>query len=426
MLVTLAFAVTLVVALLLSELARRSVLSMAVVFLGAGILLGATGILNVRPTEPSVSTLVEVTLYAVLFTDAMQVGWRDLLEVWRLPGRALLFGMPLTVIGMAVLARYLVGLSWAESFLIGSVLAPTDPVLANAILGHESVPLRLRRLLGVESGLNDGIALPAVLGFLAIAGGHEGSQGGTVAIEIAIGIALGVAIPWAVVWLSRQRAFAIASRYQPLLGFGVGLLVFATTRTLHGNLFLAAFAAGTTTATVGPEVRSTFSEFGESVTELLKLLALLLFGMLISPSELSRLPLGTYAFAVLVLLAVRPAAIEISLAGSDLDWRERVAAAWFGPRGFASVVYGLFVLQSGITNGVLVFHTVALVVGLSIVAHSSTDVPVARWFRRAMQRARQEEPHGVDEPPTGGPQVPADADTGDVGTADDPVPPDAR
>ena len=413
MVLTLAFAVTLVVALLLSELARRSVLSMAVLFLAAGIVLGATGTLNVRTSDPSLSVLVQITLFAVLFTDAMQVGWRDLLEVWRLPGRALLFGMPLTVLGMAALAHLLIGLSWTESFLLGAVLAPTDPVLANAILGHESVPLRLRRLLGVESGLNDGLALPAVLAFLAAAGGSEASSGGAIAVEVAIGIALGIAIPWAVVWLSRQRAFAIASRYQPLLGFGIGLLVYASVQALGGNLFLAAFAAGVTIATVGPQVRSTFSEFGESVAELLKLLALLLFGVLISPDELARLSIGTYAFAVLAIVAVRPAALEVSLAGSRLDWRERVAAAWFGPRGFASVVYGLLVLQSGITHGAIVFHTVALVIGLSIVAHSSTDVLVARWFHRAMQQARQDEGRRVA------------ADAGDRGTADDPVPPDA-
>ena len=149
----------------------------------------------------------------------------------------------------------------------------------------------------------------------------------------------------------------------------------------HANEFLAAFAAGITVAMVGPEVREAFHRFGELVAELLILAALLVFGALMSPRFLMEIPWTGYAFAVLVLVAVRPVALGIALWGSHLGWREWAAAAWFGPKGFASLVFGLLVLKSGLARGDEVFHLTALVTTGSILAHSSTDVLVARWLQ---------------------------------------------
>lgn len=116
------------------------------------------------------SVLAELALFSVLFTDGMRVGWRDLRSAWREPGRALLLGLPLTVLVTAVLAHVVAGLPWLHAFLVGAVLAPTDPVFAAAIVGREEVPRRLRHLLNVESGVNDGLVLPVVLVLLAAAG----------------------------------------------------------------------------------------------------------------------------------------------------------------------------------------------------------------------------------------------------------------
>ena len=166
------FALTLLLAVLVSDLADRTILSTAVLFLLAGFTAGEgmLGIVRLTPEAPAVAVLAELALFSVLFTDGMRVGLKDLASAWRLPGRALLFGLPLTLLGTAMVARWVAGLTWAESFLVGAVLSPTDPVFAAAIVGRQEVPARLRQLLNVESGLNDGLALPIVLAMLAVVG----------------------------------------------------------------------------------------------------------------------------------------------------------------------------------------------------------------------------------------------------------------
>ncbi|MFN2155182.1 MAG: cation:proton antiporter, partial [Anaerolineae bacterium] len=163
--ILIAFAATLLLAVLVSGMAQRSVLSAAVLFLIIGFVVGR-GVFHVAPFEPNnplVYWLATATLYSVLFTDGMRVGVSDLISTWRLPGRALLLGFPLTLAGNTILARFLVGLPWNEAILLGAVLTPTDPVFAAAIVGSEHVPSRVRFLLNVESGLNDGLALPIVV-----------------------------------------------------------------------------------------------------------------------------------------------------------------------------------------------------------------------------------------------------------------------
>ena len=182
----LAFAAVLLLAVLLSGLAHRTILSTAVLFLAAGFVLGegTTGVLDLTADSPIVATLAELALFAVLFTDGMRVGWPDLRRAWRLPGRALGWGLPLTLGITAIAAHYIVGLGWPESLLIGAILAPTDPVFAAALVGNDKVPHRLRHLLNVESGVNDGLALPFVVLFLAIAAGSQDLHLGALASEL--------------------------------------------------------------------------------------------------------------------------------------------------------------------------------------------------------------------------------------------------
>jgi NhaP-type Na+/H+ or K+/H+ antiporter len=388
----LAFAVVLFAAVLLSGLANRTILSTAVVFLVAGVVLGegVSGVVPITTDDPEVATLAEVALFSVLFTDGMRVGVRDLVTAWRLPGRALLLGMPLTFVVTGALAHWIVGLPWRESLLIGAVLAPTDPVFASAIVGREEVPGRLRHLLNVESGLNDGLALPVVLVLLAAVGG-EAVTGADLAGELLLGLALGVVVPAVGIALLRSRFTSTVSPYGALGATALALMLYGTCRLTHANLFLAAFGAGITIASLSPRLVEEFFEFGETLAELLKLAAILVFGALISPQLLGDIPPSGYLFAVLALVVARPVAITLSLLGSHLPIRERAAAAWFGPKGFASVVYGLLVLDDGGARGAEMFHLVALVIFASILAHSSTDVPIAHAFARAERRAQPAE-----------------------------------
>lgn len=376
------FAVTLVVAVLVSGFVSRSVLSTAVLFLLAGFLVGrgVLGYLPLRPEDRLVGVLAQAALFAVLFTDGTHATYDRLRDVWRLPGRALLFGMPLTFGGNLLLTWALTPFDFAQSALVAAVLTPTDPVFASAIVGRKEVPRRLRELLNVESGLNDGLALPVVLILLSVVGSKSHSSTWVVLGELVAGVAIGIATPLVVLGLERTRFFGAAGRYEPLNAFAIAVLVFAICALTAANPYLAAFAAGSTLGSVSPEVRASFDRFGELVSELAMLAALLVFGALLTPDLLASIGPSGYLLAVLLLVLVRPVAVVTALAGSRLTGRETAAAAWFGPKGFASVTYGLIVLSSGAPLADAMFRIIAVTTAISIVAHSSTDTVIARWF----------------------------------------------
>ena len=382
MALVLAFGVVLLISVSLSGVAARTVLSTALLFLVAGALIGpgGFGLVSIRSDDSIVSLLADIALFTVLFTDGQRANLTALKENWSLSGRALGLGMPLTMIGIAVPAHYLIGLDWPTAFLIGAILSPTDPVFAAALVGRSDIPLRLRRLLNVESGLNDGLALPFVLIFLATAQ-HADSDVATVGVELVLGLLLGAAVAAMVALAWRTKILTAEPRLQPLGPVAIAVVVYAGCHLTHANPYLAAFAAGSVLATLDHVTAEGFEPFGELLAELTKFAALLVFGALITPERLSHLGWQGWLLAAVAILVVRPAAMLLSLLRTSLPRSERLTAAWFGPKGFASVVYGLLALQSGIPDGELVFDLVAVTIALSIVLHSSTDVPVARMLR---------------------------------------------
>lgn len=253
--------------------------------------------------------------------------------------------------------------------LVGAVLAPTDPVFASAIVGRKDVPARLRRLLSVESGLNDGIALPVVLMLISAAGTtQEHSDLGLVALELVGGLALGVLLPLAVHQLLRIPGLGAEPRLQPLRPVAIAIMLYGIAHLSGANPYLAAFAGGFMTARLSPKAQEAFEQLGEMLAELAKFAALLVFGALLRPQLFVSIGFGGWMVAILTLVLVRPASLAASLVGADLTRRELFAAAWFGPKGFASVVYGLLVLHSGIPNAVEVYELVVVCIALSIVA----------------------------------------------------------
>ncbi len=386
----LVFALSLLIAVLLSELAGRSILSTAVLFLVAGFIAGPSG-LNVIASDPHQSyvlLLAEAALCSVLFTDGMRASLKDIGAAWKLPGRALILGLPLTLFLTALLAHYVAGLSWPIAFLVGAILSPTDPVFAAAIVGRQEVPQRLRFLLNVESGINDGLALPIVLALLGFVG-EQSSNFLQLGGELLWGVAIGVLVPIIVCWIEGRFFLAIAKPYEPLFAFAVGLLVLGIAGATHGNIYLAAFAAGSTIASTRPDLRDEFHQFGELLAELLKLAAILVFGATIAPGFFLDINFAGYIFAILALILARPAALLLALAGSALDWRERIVASWFGPKGFASVIYALLLFTAKVEDADHIFHLIAIVIAGSMIAHSSTDVLVVNWFKATAAREQK-------------------------------------
>lgn len=378
----LAFGVVLMAAVLLSERAHRTVLSTSVIFLTAGFVIGggALGLVRLTPNDPLVRNFAELALFAILFVDGAQLPTKELSKAWRLPGRALLLGMPLTLGGIALAGHLILGMTWTEALLIGAILSPTDPVFVAAILEREAVPLRLRRLLGVESGLNDGIALPVVMVLLAVAG-HREVHPMRAVLEAGLGLGIGVVVPACFLWLEKRSFFEAAPAYEPLGGVAIAAVIFGLSEMPHANQFLAAFAGGITLATVRPEFASALRKIGVPIAEAVKLATLLVFGAVLSLPFLVATGLRGVAFALAALLAARPLALVFALLGGGLTRKEWFAAAWFGPKGFSSLLYALLMLHAGVPRGAWLFQAAALVVVFSIVAHSSTDVAVARVFR---------------------------------------------
>ncbi|WP_368680525.1 cation:proton antiporter (plasmid) [Rhodococcus opacus] len=377
----LTFGLALLIAVLVSALSARSPLSTSLVFLVAGLVAGPL-ILDVEHLSASVIRQVaSVTLFAVLFADGQRAPLAVLRRQWREPARALLIGMPLTFAVVAALAHFLIGLDWAGAMLVGAILAPTDPVFASALVGRDDIPGGLRSLLNIESGLNDGLALPVVLVLVGVLGGNppgESVEIGVLIGEVLLGVVLGVLLPLATAALVHLPFFGVEPRVQPLGPLAVAVLLFVACDALGANLYLAAFTAGITLATVSPQASESFAPVGELVSELSKNGALLAFGALASPALFADIGAPGWVFAVLAVAIGRPGPVMIALHGTrSLTVQHRLAAAWFGPKGFASVVYGLLVLESGIADEAEILALVVATVLVSITVHSTSDVPIA-------------------------------------------------
>jgi NhaP-type Na+/H+ or K+/H+ antiporter len=374
----------LLVALLASGALHRGILSTAVLFLAAGMVMGPVGVgtVHIHTGSEGTRVFIEVAFFAVLFTDGLQVRASDLAKHWRLPARALFIGLPITVVVTAALARYVAGFAWGPALVIGAALAPIDAAFVRAVVGDTAVPERLRRLLGFEAGLVDGIVLPLILVLLSELGVRNASAW-SIARGLVLGVVVGVAVPAAVLSLRRLRWVAVAGEYRPLFAFGIGLLVLAVAAAPHANVFLAGYTSGVTIASMSGDVVDDHAQFGGHVAELLKLSALMVIGILVTTSETEALHWTGWVFVLLAIFAVRPMAMGIALLRSDLSRPERRAAARLGPRGFASVAYALAIVELAAFDGVnRAFMAVVAVVAGSIVLHSSTDTLVARALAR--------------------------------------------
>ncbi|HVZ32877.1 MAG TPA: cation:proton antiporter, partial [Polyangiaceae bacterium] len=203
--------------------------------------------------------------------------------------------------------------------------------------------------------------------------------------EAGLGAALGVLVPALFSWLDKRRFLAASSAYEPLAGVAVAAVIFGSAATLQVNEFLAAFAGGVTLATLRPQFALALRQLGMPIAEVLKLATLLVFGAVLSLPSLFVAGMPSLVFALVALLAARPIALVFALLGGGLTRKEWCAAAWFGPKGFASLLYALLLRRAGLDRGEWLFQTTALVIVLSIVAHSSSDVAVARVFRQRQQ-----------------------------------------
>ena len=391
----LAIAVFLVGFCMIANRLAGSILTAPMVFLALGGALSLTGILPEAGTEATLHVVAETALVVLLFLDAAQIDQAALLKrrVW--PARMLAIGLPLAfLIGTALGLILLPGWPLAAVALIAAILSPTDAALGQPVVTNPDVPERPRRALTVESGLNDGLALPLVLMMAALAAPvAEAPDGGwgifalkQLTLGPAVGLALGVVGGRVLLWA--KRTGATADVYE-----GIGALALAATaylgaQMIGGNGFISAFAAGLGFGAVVRGQCAFVFEFTEGEGQLLSWAAFLLVGAVLVPEAVAHLTPGTFAFILLSLILVRPVAIWLSLLGTDAAPSTRLFFGWFGPRGLATALFALLVVdQLAPETGEAVTHLAVNAVWISALLHGLTAAPGARWYADRVRRA---------------------------------------
>ena len=355
------------------------------------------------PTSESARLLAEYALVFVLFCDASRVSLSWLRDKARVTGRLLVLGLPLTIV-LGVVAAWLLFPSddvWIAA-IIGAALAPTDAALGSSVMTDRRVPGFVRRVLNVESGLNDGIATPVVLFFIAAALATVDQSDVATALasagaELVGGVGLGIGVGWAgatLIATSRRKRWmdpAVAD----LAAFPLPVIAYAGAVEIGINGFVAAFVAG---LAFGNTVRRTGEEpltFAEDGGSVLSLIVWFVFGAAAVPTLLESLTWQVVLYAVLSLTVIRVGPVLLVLIGSGVAGKDRWVIAWLGPRGLASVVFALLALDAlGGTDspGGLVTQVVGVTVLLSVVLHGITAVPIARSYAHAGPDATPEMP----------------------------------
>ena len=389
-------ALTLVAAALLafasiSGLAERSPLTSPMFFVAIGCVASAhgLGLFEVNLSGEVIRGLAELTLVLVLFTDAARIDLTCLRREESLPLRLLAIGLPLTVIaGAAAGLALLPGIEPIEALLLAAILAPTDAALGQAVVSNPVVPLRIRQSLNIESGLNDGLALPLVLVLASLAGAREAS--GDVADWLrfaALAVTLGP-LAGGVVGLAGGRLVAwgtgagwISPPFQRLSLLGLAVLAYGGAELVGGNGFIAAFVAGAMLGTMDRDLCKSMLEFGEAEGQLLTLLIFLVFGVAMVPAALPHLTLEALLYAIASLTLVRMLPVALSLLGSGLRGPSVAFLGWFGPRGLASILFALLIVEEGrLASGPFLVAVVVLTVLLSTFLHGVTAYPLARRY----------------------------------------------
>jgi NhaP-type Na+/H+ or K+/H+ antiporter len=385
----------LMIGALLSGLADRSFLSLTALFVLAGFVLGEGGlkVIELDPESGFVHDLAIVALIVILFRDGLEVEGEMLQRAWHLPLRKLVLAMPITCLIVAGVTHALTDLSWTESFLLGAVLSPTDPVLSSSVVTNPRVPRLVRHSLNLESGLNDGLALPAVLAFAGILrlGENDFVWWQFVLQDVTLGFAFGIAVGLVASLLlptpgHQQSLFALGTMFATY-GIAVGL-------PPEGNGLIAVFVCAITLGLRRPELREPFEERAGDIIEIVKLGVFVAFGSLLTLNGLFADGWAAVGVVAATLLLARPVAIWLALLGTRTprDWAAFMA--WFGPKGVATMTFSLLVLADRIPEDERIFNLAALCVFTSILAHGLTDHPGAEWLARRTDAAprREERP----------------------------------
>ena len=377
---------------IVSALVPRTILTAPIILVATGVVLSrSTGIGIEHEGAEILEVIAELTLVILLFTDASRIDLRSLVKEVGMPVRMLGIGLPLTIgLGVIVGKMLLPEFSWWEAALLSAILAPTDAALGQAVVSSEQVPARIRQALNVESGLNDGIAVPFVMFFAALAATESEAASaaywfGFVARQVTLGPLVGVAvgvIGGRVIEAAAHRGWVDES-FRKLSGLALAVLAWAGAAAVGGNGFIAAFVCGLAIGASTMVVKPAIQEFGETEGQLLSLVSFLLFGGLFVLPAIRSAGAADWLYAILSLTVVRMVPVAISLIGMKTHSSTLLFLGWFGPRGLASLIFALIVSSDHVfPHGDQLFTITMLTATLSILAHGVTAVPGSNFYAR--------------------------------------------
>jgi NhaP-type Na+/H+ or K+/H+ antiporter len=396
---------------LISGRLSGTIITAPLVFIIFGFVIGPGGfnVAKVDVDHAAIHLIAEFTLILVLFIDASRIDLRAVQRDHNLPARMLIIGLPLTIVAGTIVASLMFpAFSFWEAALLAALLAPTDAALGQAVLSAKVVPVRIRQAINIESGLNDGIALPAVLLFAALASAEHGtSDTGEwfrfVAMQLTLGPLTGVVVGFAG---ARMLDSAAEHRWANTAFQGIGILslavmTYVVAELIGGNGFIAAFVGG---AVFGNTVRHpcTFLfEFMETEGQLLMLITFLFFGAALLPEGIAHATPAFIAYAVLSLTVIRMIPTALSLVGAGLRLPTQLFLGWFGPRGLASILFVLLILdKSEMVHREALLTITIITVALSALVHGVSAAPLAkRYGRMAADMGECEENRPVAEMP---------------------------
>jgi NhaP-type Na+/H+ or K+/H+ antiporter len=367
----------------------------AMIFTAVGLLVGseALGLVEMPPAGEAVKLLAEATLALVLFADASRIDVRVLRQELSIPLRLLGIGLPLTLVAGFVMALVVLpDLSWPEALLLAVILAPTDAALGQAVVTLPTLPSRVRQALNVESGLNDGICVPLFWIVLAIAQAKSGAIGDAAGIRLVLeqigygtlaGVLAGIAAACVVLIAGGHRY--VEGAWLQVIPLAAAGLAFGVADPIGGSGFIAAFVAGFVFGALRRQGGGEVEYLIEEVGDVLSAVTFIVFGAVLLGPAIGEITWSVAVYTVLSLTVVRLVPVVISMVGTGARGPTLAFLGWFGPRGLASIVFALLVLEEGgLPHDGLILVTTYITIGLSVLAHGLTAAPLANryaaWF----------------------------------------------
>ncbi len=378
---------------------ERTPINGAIVFTAFGLAFGplGLGLLTLKVDEEGMRTLAELTLALVLFTDAANANLRELKHSFHIFQKLLLIGLPLTILlGFGAGVLVFGGLTLLEIAILATMLAPTDAALGKAVVTNEAVPSKIREGLNVESGLNDGICVPILFIFLAIASG-AGAKGGTsmlalklVAQAIGVGVVVGAGLTFLGVRLLTRFADRgwVTETWRQLPVPALAVTCFAVAQWLGGSGFIACFVGGMLFGGIEKRHKHKLLLAAEGTGDTLALITWVVFGAAVVGQSIGSFSWQVVLYALLSLTIVRMLPVFLVLAGMNLRTDEKLFMGWFGPRGLASIVFAVIVLNEHLPGGGTISMTVVCTIVLSIVAHGLTANPLVAALGARIERSK--------------------------------------